>query len=113
MQFKKVALVIVDISGYTHFVRTHQSSFLHAEEVIFELMEAVIDQAEFPLTLNKLEGDAAFLYAELVAGNEVAVARSVANQVQSFFEAFHTRVQSLTAKRAECACNACQNIHDL
>ena len=113
MQFKKVILVIVDISGYTHFVRTHKTTFLHAEEVIFELMEAVIDQAEFPLTLNKLEGDAAFLYAELADGQEIAVVRSVAQQVQAFFDVFRARARSLTENRAECACNACQRIIDL
>ena len=53
-------------------------SAVHAEEIIFELLEAVIDHAAHPLTLNKLEGDAAFLYAEMDSGNQAAVARDVA-----------------------------------
>ncbi|MBI3167836.1 MAG: DUF2652 domain-containing protein, partial [Chloroflexi bacterium] len=65
METKKVALVIVDISGYTQFIRSEKTSAVHAEEIIFDLLEAVIDKAAYPLTLNKLEGDAAFLYAEL------------------------------------------------
>jgi len=38
-------------------------SLLHAEAIISDLLEAVIDHAEYPLTLSKLEGDAVFLYA--------------------------------------------------
>jgi hypothetical protein len=42
-------------------VKIHRVSLLHAEEIITELIEAVIDAAGFPLILNRL--DAAFLYA--------------------------------------------------
>lgn len=77
METKKVALVIVDISGYTQFIRSEKMSAVHAEEIIFDLLEAVIDKAAYPLTLNKLEGDAALLYAEL-KDDETAVARDVA-----------------------------------
>ena len=75
---KKVVLVIVDISGYTQFIRSQKSSAVHAEEIVFELLEAVINHATYPLTLNKLEGDAAFLYAEVQADNRIEVARDVA-----------------------------------
>ncbi len=63
MERKSVVLALVDVSGYTHFVRAHKTSAIHAEEIIFDLLEAVINRAEYPLTLNKLEGDAVFLYA--------------------------------------------------
>lgn len=62
-EIKPVAIVLADISGYTRFVKAHGVSLLHAEEIITELLEAVIDGAEFPLKLAKLEGDAVFLYA--------------------------------------------------
>ncbi len=113
MKAKKVALVIVDISGYTHFIRTQKMSALHAEEIIFELLEAVIDKAEHPLTLNKLEGDALFLYAEVQEKETAKAARDVAKQVQGFFNAFYKRAKALTEERAECGCNACQRVHDL
>ncbi len=113
MEAKKVALVIVDVSGYTHFIRTQKMSAIHAEEIIFELLEAVIDRAAHPLILNKLEGDAVFLYAEIGDADPVEVARDVAKQAQGFFEAFYARAQALTQERAECDCNACQSVHDL
>ena len=65
MEIKRVVLVLADISGYTRFMRVHTMSLLHAEAIITDLLEAVIDQAEHPLTLSKLEGDAVFLYATL------------------------------------------------
>ena len=110
---KHVVLAIVDISGYTHFIKTHRTSQIHAEEIIFDLLEAVVDRAEYPLTLNKLEGDALFLYADLVAGEETAVACDVVRQVQAFFEAFHTRKDQLVQERADCSCQACQRVSDL
>ncbi len=113
MDTRKVALVMVDISGYTQFIRSQKLSAIHAEEIVFELLEAVIDHAAYPLTLNKLEGDAAFLYAEVNAGDQIEVARDVARQVREFFRVFYERVHSLSIERADCDCDACQRIFDL
>ncbi len=49
MKIKPALLVIVDISGYTQFINHYRTSVLHAEEIITELLEAVIDRAKFPL----------------------------------------------------------------
>lgn len=43
MEIKRVALVLVDISGYTRFMKLHAMSLLHVESIITELLEAVID----------------------------------------------------------------------
>lgn len=112
METKKIALVMVDISGYTRFIRAQKMSAVHAEEIIFELLESVIDKATHPLTLNKLEGDAALLYADL-KNDDVGVARDAAQQALAFFDVFYARARSLSVERADCACNACQRIHDL
>lgn len=113
MKTKQVVLVMVDISGYTHFIRAQKMSAIHAEEIIFELLEAVIDRAEHPLTLNKLEGDAVFLYAEVGSADPVKVVRDIIQQAHGFFDVFYARAQTLTKERAECDCNACQRVHDL
>lgn len=113
MENKKVILAIVDISGYTQFIRTQKLSAIHAEEIVFELIEAVIDHDAYPLTLNKLEGDAAFLYAEVTADNQVEVARDVARQSREFFKVFYERAHTLSTERADCDCDACQRIFDL
>jgi len=113
MEPKKVVLTIVDISGYTQFIKSHKTSQIHAEEIIFDLLEAVIERAEYPLILNKLEGDALFLYADLVGSKEMDVACDVVRQVQAFFDAFHIRKNQLVQVRADCSCYACQGISDL
>lgn len=113
MEAKKIVLVMVDISGYTHFIRAQKMSAIHAEEIIFDLLEAVINRAQYPLTLNKLEGDAVFLYAEIGDADPQEVARDVAKQAREFFEVFNERAKTLTQERAECDCNACQSVHDL
>lgn len=113
MENKNVILAIVDISGYTQFIRTQKLSAIHAEEIVFELIEAVIDHAAYPLTLNKLEGDAAFLYAKMDTGNAAEVARDVARQSREFFKVFYERAQTLSKERTDCDCDACQRIFDL
>lgn len=112
MELKHVALVIADIGGYTRFIKFHKTALLHAQEVVSQLLETIIDRASFPLTLNKLEGDAALLYAEM-GDAETAAARDVAEQVTAFFSAFHAKSKELSGSRANCPCDACQHILDL
>jgi class 3 adenylate cyclase len=106
-------LLLVDISGYTRFVTLHGASVLHAEEIITKLLEAVLDAAAAPLVLNKLEGDAAFLYAP--AGEHAReVGEQLVRQVLGFFEAFKVQQQALIkAGEGGCTCDACCNIGEL
>ncbi|MGB8212988.1 MAG: DUF2652 domain-containing protein [Anaerolineales bacterium] len=112
MELKKAALVIADISGYTQFIRVNKGSLLHAEEIISQLLETVTDKAEFPLVLNKFEGDAALMYAE-TGQAEGAALQDVVRQVQAFFIAFHAKTHTLAGDRSSCPCDACQHILDL
>jgi hypothetical protein len=110
VEVKRLALVLVDISGYTRFVKMHTMSLLHAESIITDLLGAVIDNAEFPLTLSKLEGDAAFLYSVLEEGARGrAAAEDILRQVDAFFAAFDAKASELVAADA-CRCDACSNI---
>lgn len=114
MEIKKVFLVLADISGYTSFMRTHGvDSLMHAETIITELLEAVIDASKFPLTLSKLEGDAAFLYATFADDSQApAAAQEILRQVTAFFNAFRAKERALIACSA-CRCPACDNIAEL
>lgn len=112
MQPTPVALVIVDISGYTRFMLANRMALVHSQEIIAQLLESVIERADHPLVLNKLEGDAALLYAPL-GSDPAAVARDVARQVDGFFGAFHARSGELARSRAMCPCDACRTIADL
>jgi hypothetical protein len=112
MRLTHAFLVIVDISGYTAFIHERETSLLHAEQIITELMEAVIDRSAHPLTVNKLEGDAALMYAEVQAG-DVAAGRDVFAQVKAFFPAFEDCLARQRAARASCTCEACGGIEKL
>jgi len=112
MELKHIAIVLADIGGYTRFIRLHKSTLLHAEEIISQLLETIVAHASFPLTLNKLEGDAVLMYAEM-DDTERAAACDVALQVAAFFSAFHRKAKELSGSRANCPCDACQHILDL
>jgi Protein of unknown function (DUF2652) len=106
-------LILADISGYTRFSRLHFTSLLHAEEIISELMDSILQSAEFPLQVGQLEGDAVLLFVEAPAGREADAARDAARQAQQFFAAFNLRERSLIACDAGCACQACNQIGEL
>ncbi|MEW6348508.1 MAG: DUF2652 domain-containing protein [Thermodesulfobacteriota bacterium] len=112
MQIKQVVLVLADISGYTRFVTLHSLSLIHAEEIISELMESVIDASEHPLKLNKLEGDAAFFFADS-AGDIAAAVRDVYGQTKAFFDAFRRTAHKLSGEMSVCECEACKGIQNL
>jgi len=113
MRLTHALLVIVDISGYTDFITNRTVSLLHAEQIITELMETVIDRAEHPLTVNKLEGDAALLFREYDTELSAACARDVLAQVGGFFAAFTRCLADIAEQRRFCSCDACVNTDKL
>ena len=109
MRLVRALLVIVDISGYTEFITMRQVSLLHAEQIITELMESVIDRCVHPLTVNKLEGDAALLFREHDPADARAVTVDVLAQVGAFFPAFDACLARVKNDRRHCSCDACTN----
>lgn len=112
MRLTRAILVIADISGYTGFIRRREISLLHAEQIISDLIEAILLGAERPLQLNKLEGDAALFYVE-TGGDTDRVASDVLASLRAGFEAFRARLDSIRAERAHCRCEACANVGGL
>jgi Protein of unknown function (DUF2652) len=119
MNLRRAHIVLVDISGYTQFIRLHRMSLLHAERIITDLLESVIDVSTHPLVLNKLEGDAALFYAFADEGGGTADERertsaaAVLQQIQGFFEAFRRRERELVSECSICFCDACVKAGDL
>lgn len=115
MKLRRAHIILVDISGYTTFIRLHRMSVIHAERIITDLLEAVIDAAGPPLVLNKLEGDAALFYA-LADEDETATGRSAAavlDQIQAFFGVFRRRERELISECTLCLCDACARAGEL
>lgn len=105
-------LVIADISGYTAFIKHRNVSLVHAEAIITDLLDAVIDRAEHPLRLNKLEGDAALFWLETGDDRAAAVADAMA-QVAAMFPAFAQRLAKVAEDRSACGCDACAKVNSL
>lgn len=98
----KALLLIADIGGYTRFMKVHRINLAHAQYVVGQLLEAVIDAASPDFSLSKLEGDAALFYARTDRGQVLDVTKVVA-RVRA---AFRERQSTLTTDRL-CACEGC------
>lgn len=112
MATQQAVIALVDIGGYTQFMKRQKQSLAHAEAAITELLSSVIDATVHPLTLNKLEGDAALFCALATEYTLPAAAKSALNQVDGFFQAFAQRKQEMV-KDAICECGGCGQIGDL
>jgi len=108
MQMQKAVIVLADISGYTRFIKLHGMALVHAESIITELLDSIIEHTEHPLLLNKLEGDAVLFFAPADKDPKAAAA-SALRQVNGFFEAFNTRKKEIGVD-ALCNCGACTEV---
>ncbi len=102
-------IVIVDISGYTGFVKLHRTAVAHAEQIITDLMESVLDEQGPPLVLDKLMGDAAVFYGPDIGDGG---APAIAAQVLRFFDAFN-KSEAVLVSCNLCVCDACQQMGQL
>lgn len=107
-QVQKVFLVLLDVSGYTRFIKYHKISLIHAERIIDELLERVIAETRLPLVLQEVEGDAVYFYA--LSDGTPEMAREVANQVARGLAAFREREAKLISECSICLCEACKKV---
>ncbi|HSC99967.1 MAG TPA: DUF2652 domain-containing protein [Casimicrobiaceae bacterium] len=104
-------MLIADIAGYTRFMRFHQASLAHAQEIVARLLEVVIDAAGPSLRLAKLEGDAAFFY--MTAARDGTMDPSViASHAADIYRAFHARAADFKVNTL-CPCDGCQQAGNL
>src|SRR5213596_3701704 len=100
-------LLIADISGYTRFMNEHPTLLSHAQQVIADLLTAVLDSGEPLFKLAKLEGDAAFLYAE--EGGKPLTADQVQEKILAIRRGFLLKQRQLIADNI-CTCEPCTSI---
>lgn len=105
MAVERAVFLIADIGGYTRFMRVHRINLSHAQYVVAQLLEAVIDAASPAFKLAKLEGDAAFFYALGADGGEPDLA-SLGERVAQIRQAFVTRRREIEIDRV-CNCDGC------
>lgn len=111
MSIKTLFIIIVDISGYTNFIRLHKVSLLHAEKIIGELMECMLDEVELPVVAHEILGDAISLYA--LDDGTPDLADNIYLQLQKYFQAFRSREAYLLRECGYCLCDACNQVGEL
>ena len=120
MDNHKGFIVLVDISGYTNFVSKHNIDpsenkkldfgQAHAEHIISDLLEKVINELDDVLTINKLQGDAALFYG--FSRNNNNLSDEIIKKLQTSFEVFNQRLEELKFVES-CKCGTCADIGNL
>lgn len=100
-------LVIADISGYTQFLT--ESELDHANGIVGDLLNSIIEAMQTPLTVSGIEGDAIFMYGEMAEG---LVGQTVLESVELLYCAFASALDNMVLNTT-CTCNACVNIKSL
>ena len=123
MREVKGFIVLLDISGYTRFVRSHnlrlipgvgkhfrETSEAHAEQVVTDLLETLIKATSPLLRPEKLEGDAVLLTA--VVDDERAFAKELLDCLRAVFKDFHSRIFQMAFCQT-CLCDCCTQMGEL
>ena len=100
-------LVLADISGYTSYLAGVELD--HAQGVLTDLLETLVNNLKTLLTISKLEGDAVFGYVD-----EALVSRgeTILELVEATYMGFRDRQEGIR-RRTTCQCNACRAIPTL
>ena len=93
-------LLLADLTGYTAYLA--RGELAHAPVIAGDLLETVVGRLEPPFRLAKLEGDAAFLFAE----DGRAEPALLLDAIVASYLAFRRRLRSIEAASA-CDCTAC------
>ena len=123
MQEVQGFIVLLDISGYTRYVRAHNLRYVpflgknfqttneaHAETVVTDLLETLIHTTSDILKPEKLEGDAVLLTA--VVDEPDTFSRILVERLQQVFGAFHKRLDELRFCET-CLCDCCAQMGQL
>ncbi len=99
-------LLLGDISGYTSYLQATELE--HAQDVLADLLETIVETLQPIFKLSKLEGDAAFAYASDSSLNPTLVM----DTVEAGYFAFRRRLRDID-NATSCECNACVLIPSL
>ncbi|MFE5673148.1 DUF2652 domain-containing protein [Agromyces sp. NPDC056523] len=106
MATEPACLLIADISGYTGYLSGVELD--HAQDILADLIGAIIDTLRPSFRLAKLEGDAVFA----VAPGEQIDGSLLLDTVEQCYFRFRRRRRDIR-QATSCPCNACAHIPDL
>lgn len=99
--------VIADITGYTAFLTS--SELDHAQDMLKNLFETILDQVKPPLIVSNYQGDAILTYAP-EAG--VLQGQTLLELIENVYFAFSRKLENIR-HATTCSCRACANISNL
>jgi uncharacterized protein YndB with AHSA1/START domain len=100
-------LVLADVSGYTGFLAGVELD--HANGILADLIQQMLDGLAPPLELAGLEGDAVFVHGPT---GVVSRGETLLELIESTYAGFRRR-RALMAARTTCTCGACSRIDTL
>jgi len=100
-------LALADISGYNAYVTG--TEFDHAQEIIGDLLEFLVERLRPLLTLVQIEGDAVFAY---IPENRILRGETLFELIENTYAAFKNQLTSIK-RHHTCGCAACQNVNAL
>lgn len=99
-------LLFADITGYTKYIG--DTEITHAQDVIADLIETIVETVTPTFEISRIEGDAAFAYAP--TGR--VTPELLMDTVDSTYFAFRKRLRDI-AHATSCPCQACVRIPTL
>jgi len=99
-------IYIPDISGFTAFVNATEIN--HAQHIISELLEIIIDSNRLDLQVAEIEGDAVLFYKH----DHVPAIYDLLTQSEETFIKFHEHLKRYEVERV-CNCGACSSASNL
>jgi uncharacterized protein YndB with AHSA1/START domain len=106
MAIERGILLLADISGYTKYLTGVELD--HSQDILADLLGAVIGHLQGPLQLAKLEGDAVFCFGPDADTDGPAMV----TLVEGCFFAFQEKLRNIK-NLTTCQCDACIRIPDL
>ena len=100
-------LTLADISGYNAFVAG--TEFDHAQEIVGDLLEFLVERLRPLLTLVEIEGDAVFAYSP---EKSILRGETLFELIENTYAAFKNQLTSIK-RHHTCDCTACQNVNTL
>ena len=99
--------VMADISGYTSFMA--ETELLHAQEILRDLLDCVVERLTPTLTLAEIEGDAVFAY---MPAERITRGETLLELIEATYAAFRDRLFAMQ-RQIDCMCAACQSAAQL
>jgi class 3 adenylate cyclase len=97
-------LLLADISGYTAFLA--QTELEHANEILSDLLETVLNGLKGLLMIHKIEGDCVFAYS---SDASVIRGETLLELIEATYADFRARIKNVR-RHSTCTCRACESI---